>query len=171
MPVILKDLQALHDVIKVFKSNISKDSLERRRNIDETQKKITELDSYEARLNKLKVDIHKSQETLELVSNIKTFVKAIDTLINECRITLQNRLEIKDTIESFSLKTANSLVPSMDSSEDTTKKSIHSISLYADLINPENKAGHLIKFILKTRLSENTKIRLDKSYDTVEDLL
>ncbi|KAI4458042.1 hypothetical protein MML48_7g00012308 [Holotrichia oblita] len=83
MPVILKDLQALHDVIKVFKSNISKDSLERRRNVDETQKKITELDSCEARLNKLKVDIHKSQETLELVT--KKSATTISNQLHQCK--------------------------------------------------------------------------------------
>ncbi|KAK9717364.1 Reverse transcriptase (RNA-dependent DNA polymerase) [Popillia japonica] len=63
------------------------------------------------------------------------------------------------------------------------KKSIHrtrrnkkyysrnnSVKLYETLLKPEEKK-HLINYILKTRLSENAKIRLNKTYDSVDTLL
>ncbi|KAK9680969.1 Reverse transcriptase (RNA-dependent DNA polymerase) [Popillia japonica] len=56
----------------------------------------------------------------------------------------------------------------MDGDENTTKKLIGSITLYADLLKADDKK-HLINFVLKTRISENAKIRLNKSYDSVDE--
>ncbi|KAK9736122.1 Reverse transcriptase (RNA-dependent DNA polymerase) [Popillia japonica] len=72
-------------------------------------------------------------------------------------------------MESFDLKTAGSLLPSMDGN-DTTKKLIDAIKFYESLLNNDSKK-HLINYALKTRLSENAKIRLSKEYDSIENLI
>lgn len=64
-------------------------------------------------------------------------------------------------MESFSLKTAGSLLPSMDGNEDTTKKLVDSILFYEILLKNDDKK-HLVNYVLKTRLSQNAKIRLKK---------
>lgn len=71
---------------------------------------------------------------------------------------------------SFDLKVAVSLLPVMDDTEPTTNKLIDAIELYDSMLNDEGKTL-LIKFVLKTRLSNSAKLRLNISYDSVNDLL
>ncbi|CAG9763531.1 unnamed protein product [Ceutorhynchus assimilis] len=71
---------------------------------------------------------------------------------------------------SFDLKVAVSLLPIMDDTENTTQKLIDAIELYDSMLNNEGKPL-LIKFVLKTRLSNSAKLRLSTSYNSVNDLL
>ncbi|CAG9124462.1 unnamed protein product [Plutella xylostella] len=76
-------------------------------------------------------------------------------------------------MEKFDIKTAVSLLPIMNGDEDITKKLINSIELYSSMIDKDGQ-GILINFILKTRLTENAKLRLSASYSDcgllVEDM-
>lgn len=94
-------------------------------------------------------------------------VKIITTTNSESD-ALQFKLNVN--MESFNLKTANSLLPCMDGKEETTKKLVDSIEFYAGLIKAEDTKS-LIKYVLKTRLSENAKVRLDIDYDTIDALI
>lgn len=71
---------------------------------------------------------------------------------------------------SFDLKVAVSLLPVLDDTEPTTNKLVDAIELYDSMLNDEGKPL-LIKFVLKTRLSNSAKLRLNISYDSVNDLL
>lgn len=70
----------------------------------------------------------------------------------------------------FDLKAACDLIPVMDSTEKNTKKIIDAIEMYNDLLRDDDKPL-LIKFVLKSRLSENAKLRLSTEYSAVSDLV
>lgn len=78
--------------------------------------------------------------------------------------------EVSDKMESFSLKTAVALLPVMNDTENVTKQLISAIELYSSMLNDKSKPI-LINFILKTRLSENAKLRLNQNYPTVQLLV
>lgn len=101
-------------------------------------------------------------ENIELTYfQITEFCKKVETETN------------KVTMEKFDIKTAVSLLPIMNGDEDITKKLINSIELYSSMIDKDGQ-GILINFILKTRLTENAKLRLSASYSDcgllVEDM-
>ncbi|CAH2083624.1 unnamed protein product [Euphydryas editha] len=70
----------------------------------------------------------------------------------------------------FDLKTAVSLIPVMDGSEDMTKRIIDSIDLYSSMIEATEQSS-LINFVLKTRLTESAKLRLEKTYTSCSILI
>uniref|UniRef100_A0A1Y1KWR7 Uncharacterized protein n=1 Tax=Photinus pyralis TaxID=7054 RepID=A0A1Y1KWR7_PHOPY len=72
--------------------------------------------------------------------------------------------------EKFNLKTAGSLLPLMDGSEETTKRLVDAIELYNGLLDEEGKKL-LITYVLKTRLTENAKIRLQTKYEQCDQLI
>ncbi|KAJ8914285.1 hypothetical protein NQ315_011019 [Exocentrus adspersus] len=72
--------------------------------------------------------------------------------------------------EKFCLKTAASLLPLMDGTEEVTKRLMESIEFYDSLLDADNKKL-LIQYVLKTRLSQNAKIRLKSSYQTSAQLI
>lgn len=117
----------------------------------------------------------KDQSEIELVT--ETFSK-ISSLFTEILIlckTPERKLDTKaveqksDKME-FDLKTACGLIPVLDDKENTTKRLIDAVEMYADMLN---SAGQLllIKFVLKGRLSENAKLRVNTDYPTVKDML
>ncbi|CAH0717100.1 unnamed protein product, partial [Brenthis ino] len=70
----------------------------------------------------------------------------------------------------FDLKTACSLLPVMDGVKETTKKLIDGIEMYADMLK-DSDFPLLFKFILKSRLSENAKMRMLTDYTSVKDIV
>lgn len=74
-------------------------------------------------------------------------------------------------MESFDLKTAASLLPVMDSTEETTQKIIDSLELYSSCLKDEGSKKLLISFVLKTRLSKSAKIKLKSQYTSCESLI
>ncbi|KAI4464013.1 hypothetical protein MML48_4g00010929 [Holotrichia oblita] len=110
-------------------------------------------------------EITRSQELYNISVN------NIETIIEQVRKILDDKLNINiNMAEDFCLKTAGSLLPSMDGTEETTKKLIDSIRLYADLLKTDHMK-YLINYVLKTRLSENAKVRLNSKYDSIDLLL
>lgn len=71
--------------------------------------------------------------------------------------------------EKFDLKTAASIIPLMDNSENSIKQLIDAIQLYHDMLDANGKK-HLISYVLKTRLSQNAKIRLSQQYENIDTL-
>lgn len=72
--------------------------------------------------------------------------------------------------EKFCLKTAVGLLPKLNGRESVTKELIEAIDLYDSMLSDDGKKP-LINFVLKTRLDEGSKMRLNASYSTVADLL
>lgn len=70
----------------------------------------------------------------------------------------------------FDLKTACNLIPVMNGNENTTKNLIDSVDMYADMLSDSGKKL-LIKFVLKSRLSENAKLRMSTDYSSAHDLI
>lgn len=71
---------------------------------------------------------------------------------------------------AFDIKTAISLLPVLDGTEQITNQLIDGILLYNSLIT-ENTKSQLIDFVLKTRLSPSAKLRLKGSYANAETLV
>ncbi|XP_063359935.1 uncharacterized protein LOC134649153 [Cydia amplana] len=70
----------------------------------------------------------------------------------------------------FDLKSACSLIPLMDGTEETTKRLIDAVDMYSGMLNETGKKS-LITFVLKGRLSESAKLRMSATYTTVEQLI
>ncbi|XP_063369302.1 uncharacterized protein LOC134657670 [Cydia amplana] len=70
----------------------------------------------------------------------------------------------------FDLKSACSLIPLMDGTEETTKRLIDAVDMYSGMLNETGKKS-LITFVLKGRLSESAKLRMSATYTTVEHLI
>lgn len=70
----------------------------------------------------------------------------------------------------FDLKVACNLIPVMDDTENTTKRMVDSIEMYASMLDDKGKSL-LIVFVLKNRLSENAKLRISDEYKTVSELI
>lgn len=73
-------------------------------------------------------------------------------------------------MSGFDLKVATSLLPVMDDSESVTLKLIEAAEFYESMLNETGKSV-LIKFILKTRISNNAKLRLKPSYENLDSLI
>lgn len=70
----------------------------------------------------------------------------------------------------FDIKTAISLLPVLDGTEQVINQLIDGILLYSSLITESTK-NHLIDFVLKTRLSASAKLRLKTVYPDVNSLV
>lgn len=126
----------------------------------------------------LKNTFHLLKENLgEIVKNLSTpdleivnkYILKIQELFSEienlCRIPeVENSSFI--TMEKFCLKTAVSLLPTIDGSESSIIQLIDSVEMYATLIDGSGQQL-LINFVLKTRLNESAKLRMAKSYGSV----
>lgn len=95
----------------------------------------------------------KCQELYYEIKNLCIFPKSIET----------NKME-------FDLKVACNLIPVMDDTESTTKRMIDSIEMYANMLDDKGNSL-LIIFILKSRLSENAKLRISDKYEAVSELV
>lgn len=71
---------------------------------------------------------------------------------------------------AFDLKIACNLLPVINADEATILQLTDAIELYNSMLNDASKQN-LINFVLKTRLSQNAKLRLNTSYETVEALV
>lgn len=72
--------------------------------------------------------------------------------------------------EKFDLRTAASLLPLIDDSENSIKQLIDAIELYDSLLDYDGKKL-LTTYVLKTKLSPSAKLRLEKSYNSNKDLV
>ncbi|KAK5639017.1 hypothetical protein RI129_011509 [Pyrocoelia pectoralis] len=171
-----ENIKRFNTEIDKFISNVRKDNQNRRKNCEQTIRRLGELEKFKIEFESIKLgireEINKSRE-VELIRQVREASERIDNKILEVSNLLRDRLTqigvTEKMGESFDLKTACSLLPRMDGTEDGTKQLIDSIRLYADLLKDEDHKV-LINYVLKTRITENAKIRLNKVYETVERL-
>lgn len=112
--------------------------------------------------------IEKKQDA-ELLLSASEIFERIRKLCEEINILCIIPRAKCDKME-FDLKVACSLIPVMDGSETTTKRIIDAVEMYADMLDDKGKIL-LITFVLKSRLSENAKLRLLHTYKTIENLI
>lgn len=117
----------------------------------------------------------------EYISQIKKLFSDISHLCTEpapqplSAESIENKFEytsenISLKMEKFDLKTAVSLLPILDGTESTIKRLIDGIEMYSSLLDSAGQ-NLLIRFVLKTRLSESAKLRLPSTYTSVNDLV
>lgn len=174
---LVSKFQYLWEETRVFYRNITKDNQEKRKDPKVLQHKLAELERLECELTELKSEFNKQQNAPDIVSQVKEFCKGTESKISESRKILSERVENLSTTsdtakmsEKFDLKCATSLLPRMNGTEDVTKQLIDAIEMYSELLD-ENGQELLINFVLKTRLSQSAKLRLNKSYSSVKELL
>lgn len=107
----------------------------------------------------------------ELVTQVSTTFDNIKSVFLQISQLCTSPIsEIKIVKMEFDIRTACNLIPLMDGREDTTKRLIDAVEMYADMIDDTGKKL-LIKFVIKGRLSENAKLRLSNNYNTVPNLI
>ncbi|XP_063366320.1 uncharacterized protein LOC134654780 [Cydia amplana] len=72
---------------------------------------------------------------------------------------------------TFNLKTALSLLPVMDGDEKVTRQLIDNIEYYESTLSSADCKKSLINFVLKSRLSQLAKLKLEEKYSNVEGLI
>lgn len=177
------EFRYLYEEIRVFRRNLTKDSQVRRQSLEVAKQKLLDLDCIKEELDRLKLDFNKESHSQDVITQAKSYVKEIEVKIKESQEILTERLSqisepsvsnIQHTAnmpEKFDLKTAASLLPSMNGSEDSTKQLIDCIELYSNLLDDEGKKM-LITYVLKSRvLSQSAKLRLGKAYASVDLLI
>lgn len=100
-----------------------------------------------------------------------------DTIVKLANTITSLIVEIKDLMiertmskPDFDLKVAVSVLPVMDNSEKVTLQLIDAIELYSTMISSDS-IPTLIQFVLKTRLSNSAKLRLNSTYNSAQDLV
>lgn len=118
--------------------------------------------------NKVKEGTIKSDE-FPLYENYR---KNFDLLYQEIKILCQPLVKPQTSnMDSFNLKTALSLLPVISDDETSVKQLIDNIQYYNSLLTKPECKKNLIKFILKSRLSQSAKLRLKNDYASVEALV
>lgn len=179
------DFVELYTVAKKFYENLNKEPIGRRENLDRVNKLIVDNELLEKKRLTLEIELSKAGSDHDRLEDIKEYNEGIknylsasrDTLlarlntITENQATLPNVKELNLTMsEKFDIRTAASLLPCLDGSEEATKQLIDSIQLYSDMLNNDGQKM-LINYVLKTRLTQSAKLRLSLTYNTVENLI
>lgn len=112
----------------------------------------------------------KLDEKSELVTTATTTYDKIKSLFLEISQLCSSPSVLKTDTMDFDLRAACSLIPILDGKEATVKRLIDAVEMYGEMLNSSEKSL-LIKFVLKSRLSENAKLRLSDNYPSIEDLV
>lgn len=174
----IADFKELYTDVQNFNSKISKEPRDRRENSERVNKLLVDIGVLEDRFSGIKLAFNKIKSRTADAELTDKYVNEIGKILSGSKQILLDRLEyieeINKTIlnmtEKFDIRTAASLLPCMDGSEDTTKQLIDTIELYSGLLNEEGKK-FLINYVLKTRLSQGAKLRLSNTYASIENLI
>lgn len=192
------ELRYAWEEVRVFYRNLKKDPLERRQDKEKTAKYVSKLNRIRTEVETLKLKFNSEAHEQKVISEAKEYANSISKYITSIDLILETRLSESRTeqpenlkesgnssstnttvsvcseentmAEKFDLKTAASLLPVMDGHESTTKQLIDAVKLYCDLLDDNGKKS-LITYVLKTRISQNAKIRLKSSYTTCDALI
>lgn len=115
------------------------------------------------------------KERIELVyNNILSFknFEYYGMASKEESIELKSKLSLTSSkMESFDIKTAISLIPVMDNTEETIEKIVDGIEMYNEYLGETTQKNLLISFVLKTRLNKSAKLKLKSEYNDVKSLI
>ncbi|KAH9633904.1 hypothetical protein HF086_009717 [Spodoptera exigua] len=92
----------------------------------------------------------------------KEFLKLYEEVKKLCEVV---------EMETFSLKTALGLLPLMTDDETKTQQLIDNIEYYGSTLSEAACKVKLINFVLKSRLSQAGKLKLNESYSTIGELI
>ena len=167
----MEDFENLLADVQSFRSNRLKDNQDRRGNLDLLEQYYAKLELFTKRLDNLRKSVIDKDFNINNVNEAKIHLTAIEGILEDIKDILDSRkIKIPTMTETFSLKTAGGLLPQMDGTENSVKMLVDSIRLYSEFLKAEDHK-HLINFVLKTRLTESAKVRLDRTYASVELLI
>lgn len=110
-----------------------------------------------------------SNEDILLIDNYcLKFVKLYEDIFTLCQ---SESTELDVTMSSFDLKTALSLLHIMTNEDSNTKQLIDNILYYDSILTADTCKRNLINFVLKSRLSQEAKLKLNSNYTSVNDLI
>lgn len=124
------------------------------------------IDEYSLKLENSEISVKDS----ELIQSYRTKISDINNKILLTYEQDNNESATMTSESSFDLKTAVSLLPTMDGSETVTKQLIDAIELYSSMIKDAD-SKLLINFVLKTRLTQSAKLRISDKHTKVSDLV
>lgn len=182
MPV-SDEFRYVYEELRVFARNLGKDNTERRTDIRVIERNICKLN----RINNdfVKIEVTKEQEESEQVVKYKQHISQQLSEIQAVLVDRQSkakRVRIDDSSsnknlelivkmgDKFDLKVASTLLPAMNGNENVTKQLIDAIELYDELLNPEGKKL-LTTYVLKTKITQAAKLRLNSVYEANADLI
>lgn len=127
---------------------------------------------YESNLLEFKEKVTKkyfsNEDILLTESYCRQFIRLYEDILLLCK---SDSSQTGTKMNSFDLKTALSLLPIMTNDESNTKQLIDNILYYDSLLTEEVCKQNLINFVLKSRLSQEAKLRLKSKYETVRELI
>lgn len=169
----VNELNDIFQKLTQVRTNIIKLSHERRKT-PQLQTKLDNAKTIYSGLNSEIANFNQKIKNFEVEESeillVKDLIEKIRTLYKEICDFGKKKESSGTEMASFDLKVAVSLLPNMDGTEDTTNKLIDAIELYDAMLNDDGKPL-LIKFVLKTRISNSAKLRLKANYATVNELL
>lgn len=122
--------------------------------------------------------IQSNKISVKDVSAIKAISEKIVALYNEilnlCKtsnILYENVGTESITMATFDLKTALSLLPNLTNDDNITKQLIDNIEYYDTVLKRDECKQNLINFVLKSRLSQVAKLKLNSNYSSVQALV
>lgn len=176
----LSELHDIRDSLKDIRNTLVKSNKERRKNSSKFQEAIEIYKPVSNIRKEAKACIEQgtfSEPEVDAISSVLVLIDKYYAEILKLTASSDTDNELKDNIRSgtnmthFDLKVAVGLIPILDDSEDKTLQVIDAIDLYQSMLADNNDKKNLINFVLKTRLTKNSKLRLNNEYDTVDKLL
>lgn len=187
------ELSVIFEHLRSIKDNLSKLSYEKRtseRLLEKLNEATNLINRYSLLIPEVEKQISSEQITGESLSLVKNYCKHIDKLFLEIKTfctklhlrpppppsisntTFGDLSALKISKMEFDLKSALSLLPVMTTDDESNvKRLIDGIEYYSSLLTNPQCHQSLINFVLKTRLSQNAKLKLNKSYNSVNELL
>lgn len=193
-----KEFKDLLEELKVTYRNISKDPEPRRTNLEIIRSKLIIVNNFKKDYDVIKGKFNSAGYKPEIIGQAKEFVAQIDRHFEAIFKILKDRENVCQTkqsefkeenkytqsissnseclvqvnimAEKFDLRTAASLLPVMNGTENVTRQLIDGIDLYDSLLDASGKTS-LTNYVLKTRISQNAKIRLANSYTSNQNLI
>lgn len=162
--------QFIEELLKVKTYLIKIGSTRRRGEI--LEKKLAEANvlklQFEALLHEIScaLNVVSDEETLR---NIYRDTDKFEKIYKEIILLCKKENETSGKMD-FDLKVALNLLPVMTDELSNTKQLIDGVEYYNSVLKKES-TNNLIAFILKSRLSQSAKLKLEQNYDTVSDLL
>lgn len=170
----MSDLIEIHKTLKNIKTNLLKLSKAKRTKklLDQKYLEANELyKTYTVCRRELDKNVSRGYVKQEELKYILVICEEIESYYQRIQnFCLENEQSTVNTMTEFDIKTATSLLPVMTGEEECTKKLIDAIEFYSQNLKKEHEPL-LISFVLKTRLSQNAKLRLASNYDSSTDLI
>ncbi|KAJ3655464.1 hypothetical protein Zmor_014595 [Zophobas morio] len=164
-------IQKIYDELKSIRTYLIKIGSDRRNKGECLVRKVEEAKIVYLQLQTVITHFDKDLNlyTEEEVEQFKKSVAAVNKVYHEILSFVKEKST--DFLKmAFDLKVACNLLPIMNGKEDVTLQLLDAIELYDTMLDTNNKTN-LINFVLKTRLSPSAKIRLNRTYNSVQALV